>query len=158
MRPGRLDRLLYVGPPDAKGREEILAIRLAKMSVEPGLDIQHLAALVCIVYNIQQLRFNLRLQTEGCSGAEIVALCQEAALITMKEDMDAAYVSLPLNLKAFDSEMCLLGVTTRVHHGCANNQEADYSGNSRKLRAMERWLWAWWRVKLCIILLVNMVP
>jgi AAA family ATPase len=46
MRPGRLDRLLYVGPPDARGREEILAIRLAKMSVEPGLDLQHLASLV----------------------------------------------------------------------------------------------------------------
>lgn len=51
MRPGRLDRLLYVGPPDAKGREEILAIRLEQMSVEPGLDIQHLAALVSMLLN-----------------------------------------------------------------------------------------------------------
>jgi len=76
LRPGRLDRLLYVGPPDAQGREEILAIRIDKMSVEPGLDIKHLAKL-----------------TEGCSGAEIVAMCQEAAMLTMKEDMNAAYVS-----------------------------------------------------------------
>jgi len=75
MRPGRLDRLLYVGPPDLQGREEILSIRLAKMSVEPELDIRNLAEV-----------------TEGCSGAEIVALCQEAALLTMKEDIDAPYV------------------------------------------------------------------
>jgi AAA family ATPase len=46
MRPGRLDRLLYVGPPDRQGRKEILSIQLAKMSVEPGLDTQYLAELV----------------------------------------------------------------------------------------------------------------
>jgi AAA family ATPase len=48
MRPGRLDRLLYVGPPDLQGREEILSIRLAKMSVEPELDIRNLAEVVRI--------------------------------------------------------------------------------------------------------------
>lgn len=31
-------------------------------------------------------------QTEGCSGAEMTALCQEAALLTMKENIDAPYV------------------------------------------------------------------
>lgn len=33
MRPGRLNRILYIGPPDQKGREEILRIRTLKMSV-----------------------------------------------------------------------------------------------------------------------------
>lgn len=46
MRPGRLDRILYIGPPDSRGREEILRIRTSKMSVEPGLDIRGLADLV----------------------------------------------------------------------------------------------------------------
>ncbi|EIW81549.1 AAA-domain-containing protein [Coniophora puteana RWD-64-598 SS2] len=76
MRPGRLDRILYVGPPDLAGREEILRIRTGGMSVQPGLDVAEIAKM-----------------TEGCSGAEISALCQEAALITMKEDIDAEYVS-----------------------------------------------------------------
>ncbi|KAI0345536.1 AAA family ATPase [Trametopsis cervina] len=75
MRPGRLDRILYIGPPDSRGREEILRIRTSKMSVEPGLDIRGLADL-----------------TDGCSGAEIAALCQEAALRTMKENIDATYI------------------------------------------------------------------
>lgn len=46
MRPGRLDRILYVGPPDQQGREEILRIRTRKMSVEPGMDVSELARLV----------------------------------------------------------------------------------------------------------------
>jgi AAA family ATPase len=45
-RPGRLDRLIYVGPPDAAGREEILGIRTRSMAVEPGLDLAAIAALV----------------------------------------------------------------------------------------------------------------
>ncbi|KAI0072999.1 AAA family ATPase [Panus rudis PR-1116 ss-1] len=75
MRPGRLDRILFVGPPDQAGREEILRIRCKKMSVDPNLDIAHIAKL-----------------TAGCSGAEINALCQEAALLTMKKDINAPYV------------------------------------------------------------------
>ena len=47
MRPGRLGRILYVGPPDQEGRKEILRIRTAKMSVESGLDLDELARIVC---------------------------------------------------------------------------------------------------------------
>ncbi|OCH87928.1 AAA family ATPase [Obba rivulosa] len=75
MRPGRLDRILYVGPPDKQGREEILRIQTRKMSVEPGLDYARLAEM-----------------TDGCSGAEMTSLCQEAALLTMKKDVNAPYV------------------------------------------------------------------
>lgn len=46
MRPGRLDRILYVGPPDQTGREEILAIRMRSMTVGPDVDIQRIAELV----------------------------------------------------------------------------------------------------------------
>ncbi|KAN0128871.1 P-loop containing nucleoside triphosphate hydrolase protein, partial [Lactarius tabidus] len=45
MRPGRLDRILYVGPPDSAGRIEILRIRTRNMSVDPALDLDALAAL-----------------------------------------------------------------------------------------------------------------
>jgi AAA family ATPase len=49
MRPGRLDRILYVGPPDQDGREEILKIRTRKMSIEPDLDLHAIAAMVSTV-------------------------------------------------------------------------------------------------------------
>ncbi|KAI0686843.1 AAA family ATPase [Cytidiella melzeri] len=75
MRPGRLDRVLYIGPPDLQGRTDILRIRTRKMSVEPGLDVDALAR-----------------ETEGCSGAELAALCQEAALQTMKKNIQATCI------------------------------------------------------------------
>ncbi|KAJ3870319.1 P-loop containing nucleoside triphosphate hydrolase protein [Lentinula novae-zelandiae] len=75
MRPGRLDRILYVGPPDQNGREEIMRIRTKHMKVEDNLDVSQIATL-----------------TEGCSGAEISALCQEAALLTMQKDINALFV------------------------------------------------------------------
>ncbi|KAF7299177.1 AAA family ATPase [Mycena indigotica] len=75
MRPGRLDRIIYVGPPDQLGREEILRIRTRTMTVGPDVNITEIAQL-----------------TDGCSGAEISALCQEAALLTMQKDMNAPFV------------------------------------------------------------------
>ncbi|KAG1814126.1 P-loop containing nucleoside triphosphate hydrolase protein [Suillus variegatus] len=75
MRPGRLDRILYVGPPDHVGREEILKIRTRTMSVESDLDLRAIAAM-----------------TDGCSGAEISSLCQEAALLTMQKDINAPFI------------------------------------------------------------------
>jgi AAA family ATPase len=46
MRPGRLDRIIYVGPPDQAAREEILKIKTKKMTTEPNLDILEIAKLV----------------------------------------------------------------------------------------------------------------
>jgi hypothetical protein len=51
MRPGRLDRLIYVGPPDAQGREEIFRIRTKSMSIAPNVDILVLVALVSALHN-----------------------------------------------------------------------------------------------------------
>jgi AAA family ATPase len=46
MRPGRLDRILYVGPPDHAGRVDILRICTRNMAVEPALDLDTLAVIV----------------------------------------------------------------------------------------------------------------
>ncbi|CAG8545579.1 6047_t:CDS:10, partial [Acaulospora colombiana] len=78
MRPGRIDRILYVGPPDLMSRREIFKIQLKKMSCGQDVDVEELASL-----------------TGGYSGAEIIAVCQEAALCAMEEDLDAKeYASL----------------------------------------------------------------
>jgi AAA family ATPase len=50
MRPGRLDRLLYVGPPDADARKEIFRIGFRKMKVDQGVDMDILANLVRIFF------------------------------------------------------------------------------------------------------------
>ncbi|GAA5876576.1 hypothetical protein JCM16303_003586 [Sporobolomyces ruberrimus] len=72
MRPGRLDRILYVSPPDVEARKQIFSINFSKMAVHPDVDVAELAEI-----------------TEGCSGAEIASVCQDAALSAMNEDMNA---------------------------------------------------------------------
>ncbi|KAI9430509.1 AAA family ATPase [Lactarius indigo] len=73
MRPGRLDRILYVGPPDFAGRIDILRIRTRDMSVDPALDLDALAA----------LRMFWRRNRGYVPGS---------ALIAMREDINALYV------------------------------------------------------------------
>ncbi|GAA5934880.1 AAA family ATPase AFG2 [Sporobolomyces koalae] len=72
MRPGRLDRILYVSPPDFEARKQIFSINFSKMAVNADVDIDELAQI-----------------TEGCSGAEIASVCQDAALSAMNENMNA---------------------------------------------------------------------
>ncbi len=46
MRPGRLDRILYVGPPNLEAREMIFRINFSKMAVNDDVDISALAIIV----------------------------------------------------------------------------------------------------------------
>ncbi|TIA91420.1 hypothetical protein E3P99_01100 [Wallemia hederae] len=75
MRPGRLDRIIYVGPPELEARTQLFGIRLGKMAVEEGISHEELAVM-----------------TQGCSGAEIVSVCQDAAMRAMQEDLNAECV------------------------------------------------------------------
>ncbi|WBW70734.1 ribosome biogenesis factor recycling AAA family ATPase [Schizosaccharomyces osmophilus] len=76
MRPGRLDRLFYVGPPNFEARRQILLIQTRQMKFTEGIDLEDIA-----------------LRTEGCSGAEIVALCQDAGLVAMHENVEATEIT-----------------------------------------------------------------
>uniref|UniRef100_A0A6I8N9G6 non-chaperonin molecular chaperone ATPase n=1 Tax=Ornithorhynchus anatinus TaxID=9258 RepID=A0A6I8N9G6_ORNAN len=72
LRPGRIDRIIYVPLPDAGTRREVLALQLRSMPV--GGD-------VCPDHLLQR--------TDGYSGAEIAAVCREAALLALQEDLRA---------------------------------------------------------------------
>ena len=93
MRPGRLDRILFVGPPDKIEREEILRIRTKVMTIGPDFDIGNIAEIVSLHSTSIYISLLIREQTEGCSGAEITSLCQETAILTMQNNMNALYVS-----------------------------------------------------------------
>ncbi|XP_050380979.1 calmodulin-interacting protein 111 [Argentina anserina] len=69
LRPGRFDRLLYVGPPDEIDREEIFRIHLNNMKCS---DIS---------------RHDLARQTEGYTGADIRLICREAGLAAIEESL-----------------------------------------------------------------------
>ncbi|KAJ0395547.1 hypothetical protein ATCC90586_007772 [Pythium insidiosum] len=77
LRPGRIDRVLYVGPPDVAARREILAIHCRRMPLGDDVALDALAK-----------------STEGFSGAELYALCREAAMRAIEEDREAQCVAL----------------------------------------------------------------
>lgn len=82
MRPGRIDRKIYVGVPDAKSRESILRLRLLLTKEGQNQSKQHKKRCADDV-DIEALsRDNI---TGGFSGAELVAICREAALYAIEE-------------------------------------------------------------------------
>ena len=70
VRPGRLDRLLFIGLPDAEGRYEILKVHTKGMSLK-GIKLKNLAD-----------------KMEDFCGAEIKAVCTEAGYFAIREDRD----------------------------------------------------------------------
>ena len=79
LRPGRLDRHIYVAPPDYDARLHILQKCSRKFNLQSGdesVDLQKLAEL-----------------TDGCSGAEVTLLCQEAGLAAIMENKEATTVT-----------------------------------------------------------------
>lgn len=78
LRPGRIDRIMYVGPPDTASREAIVKLQLDRIPhdrTEVG-NGSELAA-----------------RMEGLSGAEIVSAFREAALCAMEENVHATHVA-----------------------------------------------------------------
>ena len=76
LRPGRLDRQILVPTPDDKTRLEILKVHTKAMPLADGVDISSVAD-----------------NTKGFSGADIEALCREAALFAMRKNINANTVS-----------------------------------------------------------------
>ena len=70
-RPGRFDHEVSVGLPDETGRSHILRIHTRRMPLADGLDTDSLAR-----------------ATGGYSGADIEALCREAALACLRRSVD----------------------------------------------------------------------
>ena len=69
LRPGRLDLILYVQPPDEKGRLEIIKILSRQMPLSGDVDLNEIAV-----------------STKSYSGADLVAICREAAVHAMQND------------------------------------------------------------------------
>ncbi|MEX0862520.1 CDC48 family AAA ATPase [Nitrosopumilus sp.] len=69
LRTGRLDLVLYVGPPDEKGRLEIIKILTKKMPLANDVKLEEIAV-----------------ATQNYSGADLAALCREAAVEAMRSN------------------------------------------------------------------------
>ena len=76
LRPGRLEKLVFVEPPDAEARKEILRTAAKSVPLSKEVDLEALAA-----------------ELDGYSAADCVALLREAALTAMRRSIDAADVT-----------------------------------------------------------------
>ncbi|MGA5461855.1 AAA family ATPase [Mycobacterium sp. NPDC050041] len=76
LRPGRLERLVFVEPPDAEARREILRTSGKSIPLAEDVDLDALAD-----------------DLDGYSAADCVALLREAALTAMRRSIDAADVT-----------------------------------------------------------------
>jgi transitional endoplasmic reticulum ATPase len=76
LRPGRLERLVYVPPPDGPARADILRAAGRNTPLAADVDLGALGA-----------------ELEGYSAADCAAVLREAALAAMRESLDAAEVT-----------------------------------------------------------------
>ncbi len=76
LRPGRLERLVFVEPPDAEARYEILKTAAKSVPLSKEVDLKALAE-----------------DLDGYSAADCVALLRESALTAMRRSIDAADVT-----------------------------------------------------------------
>ncbi|WNY27372.1 CDC48 family AAA ATPase [Methanolapillus ohkumae] len=77
LRPGRLDRLVYVGAPDLSGRKAIFDIYLKNIPVAKDVHVDELAEL-----------------TERYTGADIEAVCREAVMIALRADFSREVIHM----------------------------------------------------------------
>jgi transitional endoplasmic reticulum ATPase len=76
LRPGRLERLVYVPPPDGPARAEILRAAARDVPLAPGVDLTGLGE-----------------ELDGFSAADCAALVRESALAAMRESLAATTVT-----------------------------------------------------------------
>ncbi len=83
-RPGRFDREIEISIPNRNGRLEILQIHTRGMPLDGDVDLEKLADL-----------------THGYAGADLAALCKEAAMHSLRRivpEMDLEMESIPMEI------------------------------------------------------------
>src|SRR4030066_1564472 len=107
LRPGRFDRLIYVPSPDFDSLKEIFKIHAHSMPLSRDVDLDDLAR-----------------KAQGYSGADVEAICREAAMNGLREDIEATEVSL----RDFNQAMERVGPSITAEDG------AWYQKFSKRLR------------------------
>jgi len=68
LRPGRFDRLIDIPPPDREARKAIFRIHTARKPLAEDVSLEDLAE-----------------KTDGYTGADIAAVCNEAVMLAIRE-------------------------------------------------------------------------
>jgi transitional endoplasmic reticulum ATPase len=112
MRPGRFDRLIDVPAPDSKALMQIFKIHARDMPLSKDVDLQEIAV-----------------KAKGYSGADVEALCREAAMNALRDSIDAKEVTR----KDFDDAMETIKPSINVK---MEEYYSQFSERSRKERVI----------------------
>ncbi len=111
LRPGRFDRLIYVPAPEEQSRLRILEIYTKNMPLSDDVDLEGLAQ-----------------ATKGYSGADLEALCREAAMMSLRKNPEAEKVAY----EDFKDAM------EEIQPSLTSEMESWYQSVMRKIRRIER--------------------
>ncbi|MBW6516988.1 MAG: CDC48 family AAA ATPase [ANME-2 cluster archaeon] len=112
LRPGRLDRLIYIMPPDNEARKAIFKLHMKDKAVR-DVDLNELARM-----------------TDGYVGADIEAICREASIVALREmikpgltreEVKERSKSITIDMGHFDQALARVKPTT------SRNKLQDYS-------------------------------
>ena len=118
LRPGRFDRQVVMDLPDINGRRKILDVHIKNVRVAPDIDLDVIAR-----------------TTPGFSGADLANLCNEAALLAARRNLEVV------------SQSELEEARDKVSYGSERR--------SRKITERERKLTAWHEAGHALIALHN---
>ncbi len=104
LRPGRFDKSILIGPPDEASRESIFGIHTKGKPLADEVDLKALAE-----------------KTEGCTGADIAAICNEAVMNAVrrliakgKEPTDEEIQACKVDNEDFDEALGKFGPKKRA--------------------------------------------
>lgn len=114
LRPGRLDRLLYIPPPDERSRAEIFKIHTRGKPLGPDVDFDALAK-----------------RTKDYVGADIEAVCREASMMAIREYINGSMSPEEAKSKAKD-------IRITMKHFEAALKKVKPSASRESMKAYER--------------------
>lgn len=104
LRPGRFDKSIFIGPPDKDSRRSIFGIHTRGKPLADDVDLEKLAD-----------------ETEGCTGADISAICNEAVMNAVrrliakgKEPIDEEIQACKVDAEDFQEALGKFGPAKRA--------------------------------------------
>ena len=111
LRPGRFDKSIYIGPPDEASRKSIFGIHTNSKPLADDVSLDELAK-----------------RTEGCTGADISAICNEAVMNAVRSIVKPGKVPTDEEIKECKVSMADFEKALDKYGPKSRQKLSDYDG------------------------------
>ena len=111
LRPGRFDKSIYIGPPDEASRKSIFGIHTSNKPLADDVSLDDLAK-----------------RTEGCTGADISAICNEAVMNAVRSIVKPGKVPTDEEIKECKVSMADFEKALDKYGPKSRQKLSDYDG------------------------------